>query len=379
MPKTQDATMQDLLKEAGSGLIPFKEGSLIEVKVLAKSRKRILVDVKDINLGVIPEKEFSADIIDLQAGDKVLAYVLSAENEKGYTVLSLKRSDRERFQKNLSESFNNKEPITVHVKEANRGGLIVEFNRQEGFLPSSQLASSHYPRVGNDKEKILVKLKELVGQNLKVKIITYEPGNGKIIFSEKEAGDSLLVEKLQQFKIGETKEGSVTGIVNFGLFVEIEGIEGLVHISEVSWDKIEDLRKLYKVGDKITARIISLDDKRLSLSIKQLTPDPWNKAAKEYSQNQKVKGTVTKISPFGAFVKLSKDINGLVHISEFSKEKSKGDKVSRIEDFLEAGKEYDFKILSIEPEAHKINLSLAKKEAVKVSKKVKKSTKKIKR
>lgn len=376
MTKNQDTKMQDLLKDAGTNLIPFKEGALIEVEVISKSKKRILVDVKGLNLGVIPEKEFSADITELEPGDKVLAYVVLSEDDKGYTVLSLRRSDRERFQKNLSESFKNKETVTVTVKEANRGGLIVEYNRQEGFLPSSQLASNHYPRVGSDKEKILGKLKDLVGQSLKVKIITYDPANGKVIFSEKEAGDSLLVEKIGQFKIGDVKEGTVTGIVNFGLFVEIEGVEGLVHISEVSWEKIEDLGKLYKPGDKIKAKIISLDSNRLSLSIKQLMNDPWIEAAKVYAPKQVVKGIVTKISPFGAFVKLSKDINGLVHISEFTRDRAKTNQVSHIEDFLAVGKEYSFNIISVEPDVHKINLSLVTEKTTSAKKKPTKKAKK---
>jgi len=376
MTKNPDTKMLDLLKDAGTNLIPFKEGSLIEVEVISKSKKRILVDVKGLNLGVIPEKEFSADITDLEPGDKVLAYVVLSEDDKGYTVLSLRRSDRERFQKNLSESFKNKETVTVTVKEANRGGLIVEYNRQEGFLPSSQLASNHYPRVGSDKEKILGKLKELVGKSLKVKIITYDPANGKVIFSEKEAGDSLLVEKISQFKTGDVKEGTVTGVVNFGLFVEIEGVEGLVHISEVSWEKIEDLGKLFKPGDKIKAKIISLDSNRLSLSIKQLILDPWIKVAKAYSPKQIVDGTVTKISPFGAFVKLDKDINGLVHISEFNHGEEKNSHVSRVEDYLEVGKEYKFKIISVEPDVHKINLSLVAEKATPTKKKATKKSKK---
>lgn len=376
MTKNQDTKMQDLLKDAGTNLIPFKEGSLIEVEVISKSKKRILVDVKGLNLGVIPEKEFSADITELEAGDKILAYVVLSEDDKGYTVLSLRRSDRERFQKNLAESFKNKETVTVMIKEANRGGLIVEYNRQEGFLPSSQLASNHYPRVGSDKEKILGKLKELVGQSLKVKIITYDPANGKVIFSEKEAGDSLLVEKIAQFKIGDVKEGTVTGVVNFGLFVEIEGVEGLVHISEVSWEKIEDLNKLYKPGDKIKAKIISLDSNRLSLSIKQLMSDPWTEAAKAYIPKQVVKGTVTKISPFGAFVKLGKDVNGLVHVSEFSHGDEKNNHAPRIEDYLEVGKEYNFNIISVEPAVHKINLSLVAEKAVTAKKVASKKSKK---
>lgn len=367
-------TMQDLTKNADIDLVPFKKGSIIEVEITGKSKKRVFVDVKGLNVGMIPEKEFSSDVFDLQKGDKVLAYILSMENEDGYVVLSLKKADRERFQKTLSEKFTSGEPVSVRVKEANRGGLIVEYGRQEGFLPSSQLASSHYPRVGNDKDKILAKLRELIGQNIKVKVITYEPSAGKVIFSEKEAGDIILEEKIAQFKVGDIKEGTVTGIVNFGLFIDLEGLEGLVHISEISWDKISDLNKMFKVGDKIKAKIISLDNKRVSLSIKSLTPDPWLDAISEYKEGEVVKGKVTKISPFGAFVEISKDISGLLHVSQFGQ-----DGKESMEDAIEVGKNYEFKILNIEPEVHKINLALVETEKKSAKKAAKKATKKAKK
>lgn len=378
MNKTQ-LTMQDLVKQAGDSLIPFREGDIVEAEILAKSQKRIFVDIGGLSLGMIPEKEFSSDINEFQKGDKVLAYVLLTENEDSLAVLSLKRADRERFQRNLAEKFRTGEPITVKVREANRGGLVVEYGSQEGFIPSSQLASSHYPRVGNNKEKILTKLRELIGQNLRVKIITYEPSARRIIFSEKEAGDRLLEEKLSQFKVNEIKSGIITGIVNFGLFVDIEGVEGLVHISEVSWSKVEDLNKLFKVGDKVKTKIISLENQRLSLSIKRLRPDPWIEAIKDYKVGQEIKGKVIKITPFGAFVEIAKDLNGLIHVSELFRAKDKEAKITRLEEMIEPGKEYEFEIISLEPETHKINLSLVETKKKSTTKTTKKTSMKLRK
>ncbi|MCL5794973.1 MAG: S1 RNA-binding domain-containing protein [Patescibacteria group bacterium] len=377
---TDSATMQDLIKDAGNDVLPFKEGQVIEVKIISKSRKKIIVDINGLNMGMVPEKEFSSDIPELEKGDKALAYVISLENDEGFVVLSLKKAEKERFQKSLVDKFENKENVVVRVKEANRGGLIVQYGSQEGFLPSSQLASQHYPKVGNNKEMIFTKLKELIGQNLHVKIITYEPSAGKIIFSEKEAGDELLEHKMSQLKVGDIKEGTITGVIDFGLFVEIDGIEGLVHLSEISWEKIQDIRKLFKVGDKIKTKIISLDNNRVSLSIKRLLPDPWVEATKGYKPGEKIKGKVIKISPFGAFVEIAKNINGLVHISELSKVKTGSEKI-HLEDVLKLDKEYEFIILNIESETHKINLSLSsateekKKEAKIVKSKPKKNKK----
>lgn len=373
MVKTADSTtMQDLIKDVGNNVLPFKEGQVIEVKIISKSRKRVTVDIGGLNVGIVPEKEFSSDVPDLEKGDKVLAYVISWENSEGFVVLSLKKAEKERFQKSLVDKFENKENVVVRVKEANRGGLIVQYGAQEGFLPSSQLASQHYPKVGNNKELILGKLKELIGQNLHVKIITYEPSAGKIIFSEKEAGDEMLEKKMSQLKIGDIKEGTITGVIDFGLFVEIDGIEGLVHLSEVSWDKIQDIRKMFKVGDKIKTMIISLDNNRVSLSIKKLTLDPWIVTTKAYKTGEKIKGKVIKITPFGAFIEIDKNINGLVHISELSKLGKTTEKI-HMEDILELDKEYEFIILNVEPETHKINLSLSatpakKKESIKIAK-----------
>lgn len=375
MPQTSTTklTMQDLVDQVGTALIPIKEKSLVEVTILAKSRTKVLVDVQGITLGFIPEKEFSSDIGELQVGDKVLAYVLSQENDDGYVVLSLKRADKERFLTNLQQKFTNQEFLTVRVKQANRGGLMVEYGSLEGFLPASQLASNHYPKVGDNKERIVTELNKLVGQNLKVKILNYDQSANKLVFSEKAAGDSLLEEKIKTLQVGQELAGTVSGIVDFGIFVDIGGLEGLVHISEIAWHKVENIRKMFQMGDKVKVKILSIEANKIYFSMKRLTPDPWLEAAKNYPVGQQVQGKVSKITPFGVLVELDEQIKGLIHISELLAELKKSGQ-EKIEDLLVLGKEYDFIIKSVDLDNHKINLVLAGQK-IEIEKRKEKETK----
>lgn len=376
-------TMQELVDEVGLDLIPLKEGSLVEVSILAKSKTKVLVDVKGITLGIIPEKEFSSDINELKPGDKVLAYVLCMENDDGYAVLSLKRADRERFALNLGQKFKDQDTISVRVKQANRGGLIVEYGSLEGFLPASQLASSHYPKVGDNKDRILTKLNELIGQSLKVKILNFDQSANKLIFSEKAAGDSILEEKIHSIKVDQVLDGVITGIVDFGIFVDIGGLEGLAHISEISWEKVDNIRGMFKVGDPVKVKVLNIENNKVYFSIKRLTEDPWLKSVKDYQITNRVSGKVSKITPFGVFVELGNQVKGLVHISELTQELKKTAS-GKLEDILELGKQYDFIIKDIDLDNHKINLVLADKDNDADQKKVpkikeKKKTAKIKK
>ena len=375
--------MKDLAQKVGNRLIPFKAGELFEVKVLKVFKNKILVDVGGMALGIIPEQELSPEMGEVKVGDKILGYILTIENDEGYVILSLRRADRERITKLLDEKFEKGEVLPVKANSANKGGLICQFGDFEGFLPLSQLASSHYPKVSSgDRGEILKKLQPLVNQTFQVKILNFEAAAGKLIFSEKAAGDVAFRQKLVQIKIGSRLKGEITGIVNFGLFVRVqladdEEMEGLVHISEVSWDHIEDLNKKFIIGDKIEVEVISTENNRLSLSIKKLQPDPWLKEALSYKVGDLVSGTVTKITPFGAFVKVGK-LDGLVHISEL------GEKITDPRLVVEEGKSLKFKIISIERELHKLALSRKdiddKKEKTlsRVAKKtIKKTTRKI--
>lgn len=351
-------SMQTIIDSQDLNIIPVKMGEMVDVTIIKTSKTRILVDVAGLNTGIIPEKEFSSDVLDFKPGDIIPAYVLMVENENGQVVLSLKRASKERYWRILEEAFKNKDVIKVRVKQANRGGIIVEFGNIEGFLPVSQLSSTHYPKVGDRKDKILEKLRKLINTSLEVKIITYEPAGSKVIFSEKAAGDQVLENKLTKYKVGQVIDAFVTGVVDFGIFVDLGDVEGLVHISEISWDKVDNIQKLYKPGDKVKVEIIDISNNRISLSIKRLTNDPWLEKIKKFKVNDKVSGKVTKITPYGAFIQITDNLNGMFHISEIAA--LKNDKISNIGDLLELDTSYDFIILNIDKKSHKLNLGWPK-------------------
>ena len=347
-------TMEKLIKELGDNLLPFAEGDTVEATVLAVGGNRIWVDVAGQSLGFIPEKEITSKA-GLKAGDKTFCTVISMEDDAGNVVLSMKRADREKYWVELEAKFESGEPAVIKITDANKGGLMTDSGGIQGFLPVSQLSPEKYPRVtGGDKDEILTRLRKFVGQEMVVKVINCDRETNKLIFSEKAVKANEVKEKIDRFKVGDKLKGRITGIVDFGLFVSLDHqIEGLVHISEVSWSRVTDLSKIYKVGDEIEIMIISIDDGRISLSIKRLLPDPWVKAASKYKVGDVVKGEVTKITPFGAFVSLDEEIDGLVHISELSK-----NHVIDPSQVVELGNEYEFKIISIEPESHRLGLSL---------------------
>ncbi len=348
-------TMESLVTEAGDGLIPFHVSEVIEATVLSVSKGSIWVDVAGVAMGIIPEREFSYGTMDLKPGEKVVAYVLSLEDKEGHVVLSLRRADRERLWVTLKDKFESGEVLQAKVVEANKGGLMVEIGGVVGFLPISQLASQHYPRQSQgNRDEMTTKLNELIGETLNVKIINFDKATNKLIFSERAAGDAAAEEKLSKIEVGKELKGKITGIVDFGLFVNIgDEIEGLVHISEVSWKRVNDLRTLYSVGDEIPVVVTGISDGKVSLSTKRLSVDPWLEAATSFKLGEIVTGTVTRITRFGAFVRLNDIVDGLVHISELADE--------HIEDpatVLAIGQKAQFKILSIDTQAHRISLSL---------------------
>ena len=347
-------SMEKLIEELGDRLLPFAEGEMIDASILAISGNRIWVDVAGQSLGFIPEKEITSKT-GLKKGDQIMATVVAMEDEDGNVVLSMKRADREKFWLEMENGYKTGEAVSIKITDANKGGLIADVGGILGFLPVSQLAPAHYPRVsGGDKDEILNRLRRFIGQEIPVKVINCEKDTNKLIFSEKAVKAQEVKTKIDKFKVGDKVKGKITGIVDFGLFVSIDPeIEALAHISEISWTRVNDLHKLFKVGDEVETMIISVDDGRVSLSVKRLLSDPWVKAASKYKVSDVVEGEVTKITPFGAFVSLDEDIDGLVHISELS-----SDRIVDPGQIVELGKKYKFQIISIEAENHRLGLSM---------------------
>jgi len=349
-------TMDDLLAQSEANVKQLTAGEVVTGKVLSLRKHEVLIDLGAQGVGYVPRREvgFSRS---LKEGDEVTASIVDAELENGYSLLSLRKAAKDRGWEEISAILERGDVIEVSPYDANRGGLLVEFEGVRGFLPVSQLSAEHYPRVGSsDKDEILQRLNSLVGQTLKVRILDSDRKANKLIFSEKEAIKDGLADRLEKLKVGDTVKGVVTGVVDYGAFVNVEGIEGLVHISEISWERVNNPSDYLKVGQTIEAKIISIDKDRLSLSIKQLTQDPWLDEVEQFKPGDNIEGTVTRITPFGAFVQISPAVEALVHISELGD----GNDVDP-EKVFTLNERKNFIVLDVDKENRKISLSLADK------------------
>ncbi len=349
-------TMNDLL-QSGAEIKVLKAGDTIPGKVLSVGKNEVYVDVEGYGIGVVRGRELyddEATLSSLKPGTEVYATVVDVENKEGNIELSFRQAGQERVWQSLKEKLDTKEVVHTKILEANKGGLMVEINNVVGFLPVSQLSTEHYPRVEDgDKNKILSVLNSYVGQFFDVQIITADPEEEKLIVSEKSVYEKELQDKISKLKIGDIVTGTVSGIVDFGVFVKFGELEGLVHISELAWQRIEHPRDIVKVGQEVRCAVIGLDKGRISLSMKQLEKDPWQDSVKKYQIGQVVKGKVTKVMPFGVFVELDGQIQGLAHLMELSH-----DEVKNPEEVLKVGDVRDFKIISIEPQEHRLGLSI---------------------
>ncbi len=349
-------TMNDLL-QSGVEIKVLKPGDMVAGKILSVGKNEVYVDIEGYGIGVVRGRELyddEATLSSLKPGSEVYASVVETENKDGNIELSFRQAGQERVWTTLQEKMNTKEVIRTKILEANKGGLMVEVNNVMGFLPVSQLATEHYPRVEDgDKNKILSVLNSYVGTMFDVQIITADQQEEKLIVSEKAVFEKELQDKISKLKIGDKVTGTVSGIVDFGVFVKFGELEGLVHISELAWQRIEHPKDIVKVGQEVKAVVIGLDKGRISLSMKQLEKDPWQDSVKKYQIGQVVKGKVTKVMPFGVFVELDDQIQGLAHLMELSH-----DEVKNPEDVLKVGDEREFKIISIEPQEHRLGLSI---------------------
>jgi len=349
-------TMADLIN-GGAEIRVLKAGDMVEGTLISVGKNEVYIDLEGYGVGVVRGRELyddQATLNSLKPGDKIFASVVETENKEGNVELSLRQAGQERVWQKLRDLLENKEVVATKILAANKGGLMVEINNVVGFLPVSQLSLEHYPRVEEgDKSRILSVLNGYVGQMFNVQVITADSAEEKLIVSEKAVFEKETEDKLAKLKIGEVVSGTVTGVVDFGVFVKFGELEGLVHISELAWQRIENPKDLVHVGDTVQAKIIAIDKGRVSLSIKQLQPDPWQEAVKRYQIGQTVKGKISKIMPFGVFVELDKDIQGLAHVMELSHEP-----VKSADDVVKVGDEREFKIISIEPAEHRLGLSI---------------------
>lgn len=352
-------------------------GEVVQGTVIHVSSSYALIDLGSIGTGIVLGKEMRDGLGPegkLKVGTTITATLIDYENEDGYIELSIREASYEKSWDDIEHKLTNREVVTTKVVEANKGGLMIEVNGIAGFLPVSQLSSEHYPRVEDgDKNKILDLLKKLIGQEVHVRILDAQREDEKLIVSEKAAQSEKERELINLLRVGEVVSGEVSGVVDFGAFVKFtpatkegekkssEKLEGLVHISELAWQLIDDPREVIKTGDHVEAKIIGIEDTRISLSMKALKEDPWNVVLEKYKVGDIVPGKVDKINHFGAFVYLNKDIHGLAHVSEFS-DVYPGKK---IEEVFKEGETYSWQILSIEPKSHRMGLLPVKEGAKK--------------
>ncbi len=351
--------MKDLLSREEFGLP--KVGQILTGTVISVSKGSVLIDLGSTGIGIVYPGEFydSPDRMrQLKAGETVTAMLLELENSDGYRELSLKAAQLTTAWQRIKEHKDNNEVVTTTVVNINKGGLIMEVEGMQGFLPLSQLSAEHYPKVeGGDTTRIVQTLQKYKGQQFRVKILDFNESEGKLIVSERAIREEAAKEELAKLSIGQLIEGTVTEVTDFGAFVKLsETLDGLIHSSEIAWRYIEDPREVLHQGDQVTAKIISLENGRVSLSLKALQDDPWQTVDQRFAVGQKVTGKVLKIRSNGAFVDLGGDIVGLIPNAEFG-----GQPAAEV---VQVGNELTLAIVSIDAKDHKIILTFEKKEAV---------------
>lgn len=307
-------TMEELLAQTGYKIHGFKRGEIVEGKIVSLSPREILIDVGGKSYAIVSPREFEfiKDLVqNLSVGDKVTARVALPENEEGQIVLSLRRTAFQKRWEFLQEAAKKREEIEVVGTDVIRGGLLTDFYGIRGFIPASCLS----PEFAGQPER-------LRGRRLKVKVLEVDRNQNRLVISQKAVISLQQREKqekaLKKIKLGEVYKAKVAGIAPFGVFMDVGGVEGLVHISEIAWEKVGNPSDYFKIGDEVKVKVLEIDKEqgKLNLSCKQLTPDPWENIEKKYKKDKTVKGKVTRVSPYGAFVSLEKGIEGLIHISK---------------------------------------------------------------
>ncbi len=336
-----------------------KQDDIVEGTVVAIENAALYVDLGFAGTGIIYGAEFmnARDVIKrINIGDMISAKVIVRENHDGYVELSLKEARQALMWNDAEVAIREKRILDLVVKDANKGGLIIDWQGISGFLPASQLKEENYPRVEDgDKDKIMRELKKLIGKRISVTIISAIPKEGKLIFSEKDGGVKETKEApTGSYVVGDEVDGTVTGVVEFGIFVKLEdGVEGLVHKSEIDWGLVEDTKAHARIGDRVRAKIIEVKDGKISLSLKALKENPWKEAGEKYKKGDEVEGAVIKFNKHGALVSIEEGVAGLVHVSEFGDE-------TKLRAALSLGKSYKFTITLFDPQEERMTLSFVK-------------------
>ena len=369
-----NSSMQNLAAKLPRAFSFPKVDDVVEGRVLKKSARTLYFDLGLWGIGIVYGIEFTnaqSIVKNLKVGDSAFAKILEVENEDGFRELSLAEAQSQKSWDLIRELKRTNKTVATKILNVNRGGLMVEISGLEGFLPVSQLSNEHYPRVeGGDKNKILEELSKFIGQDFSVRVLDFDSRENKLIVSEKAAEEENLKQAISRHQVGDVITGTISGIVDWGAFIkwpaDEDMLEGLIHISELDWQLIENPADFIKVGDNISAKIIDIANDRISLSLKQLKPDPWRVASAFLEKGMIVDGLVKKYNSFGTFVEVAcpqsadlpaqaggknEALQGLCHISEFGSDE-------KMKNALEIAKKYQFKILAFVPEEHRMSLGL---------------------
>ncbi len=374
-PTNESMTMAELLDHPDNEVKSLKHGDVVEGTVVRIDPDEILVDFGGKSEGVVSNRELMSrrgprdgdeNRPEINVGDEVLVYVLQPESPEGHAVLSLRRAGLERKWRAMQERFDAGEIVEARVIDHNKGGLIVDLGVR-GFVPISQIVD--FPRRPRDEQprdaaqEIAEKLQPFVGRTLRLKILEVNRKANRLILSEKVALYEERREKRDELfsslETGQRVTGVVRSIAPFGVFVDLGGIDGLVHKSELSWNKVNNPETAHQIGDEVEAEVIDINHERgrISLSIRRLQPDPWQESVAKYKIGDVIDGTVTKLVNFGAFVRVEEGLEGLIHISELSNQR-----VAHPGDVVQEGQEVKLRIISLDSERHRLGLSLKQAE-----------------
>ncbi len=345
----------------------YNKGDIAEGVVQKLGETYIVITIDSAFDAVVPHAEISKhDLESLKVGDTLKVFVLKPEDEHGSMIVSQKRTTTGQRWDMLQEAYKEDKIIEVTVVEANNGGVLVNTDGVTGFIPTSQLDPAkvykmEVENVGKEEiqKELSRRLSELVGKKMNVKIVEVDKEKNRVIFSEKLALSEQSVEKrtetIKKAKVGDVMSAYVTAVTPYGIFVNAEGLDGLVHVSEISWDKVENTGDFAQVGDQIKVRLIDIDEegKRVAYSIKQLSDDPWNDVAVDYKVGEKIKGAISEIEDYGVIIKIGNGVTGLIHKSELSNEK-----IGDPRDHFKVGDEVEAVILTISPSERKMGMSI---------------------
>jgi small subunit ribosomal protein S1 len=359
----KSASMEALLEEEGLGIDFPRQGEIREGIIASLGENEILVSIGTKSEGVIPARELEQIDEDerakITAGSSILVYVVNPEDSNGNVQLSYLRAREEHDWKQAESLLKSGEAFEGEVVGFNKGGLIVPMGHLRGFIPASQVSVlRRMDASGNTPEQ---RWGSMVGDSVHVRVIEVDRERRRLIMSERsalqETRESLKDRLLDELNEGDIRTGRVTSLADFGAFVNIEGADGLVHLSEISWDRIEHPREVLNVGQEVEVKVIAVDHerKRIGLSIRQLQEDPWVKKVGDIKEGQLVEGTITHLTKFGAFARLTEDLEGLIHISELSEQR-----VGHPKEVLKEDDLVTLRVIKIDPERRRIGLSLRK-------------------